>query len=87
MKIQQIQEFKLFDRRNEQLVIVNFRRVDDYFLMEKTTQAGEVIDSYSCSETFARTVLEYALICLPKSDLEIVRRSTGTVFNYPTPHI
>ena len=87
MKIQQVQEFTLFDCRKEQLVIAHFRRIDDYFLMEKRTQAGEVIDSHSCSEAFAQTVLEYALICLPKSDLEIVKRSTGTVFNYPIKHI
>jgi len=29
MNIKQIYEFKLFDRRNEQLVIVHFRRIDD----------------------------------------------------------
>jgi hypothetical protein len=87
MKIRQVQEFTLFDRRKEQLVIVHFRRADDYFLLEKRTQGGKVIDSEKVAESFAQTVLEQALICLPRSDLEIVRRSTGTVFNYPTPHI
>jgi hypothetical protein len=87
MKIQQVQEFSLFDRRKEQLVIVHFRRIDDYFLMEKRAQDGKVVDSEKVAESFAQTVLEQALICLPKSDIEIVRRSTGTVFNYPTPHV
>lgn len=87
MKIQQVQEFTLFDRRKEQLFIVRFRRIDDYFLLEKKTQDGKIVDSEKVAENFARTVLEQALICLPKSDLEIVRRSTGTVFNYPIPHI
>lgn len=87
MKIQQVQEFTLFDRRKEQLVIIHFRRVDDCFLLEKRTQDGRIIDSENVAESFANTVLEQAMICLPKSDLEIVRRSTGTVFNYPIPHI
>ena len=87
MKIQQVQEFTLFDRRKEQLVIVHFRRIDDHFLMEKRTQDGKVIDSENVAESFAGTVLEQAMICLPKSDLEIVNRSTGTVFNYPIKHI
>lgn len=87
MKFQQVQQFTLFDRRKKQLVIVHFRRIDDYFLMEKRTQAGEMIESKSCAESFAQTVLEHALICLPKSDLEIVKRSTGTAFNYPIKHI
>lgn len=87
MKIQQVQEFTLFDRRKEQLFIVRFRRIDDCFLLEKKTQDGKIVDSEKVAENFAQTVLEQALICLPKSDLEIVRRSTGTVFNYPIPHI
>jgi hypothetical protein len=84
MKIQQVYEFKLFDRRNEQLVIVHFRRIDDYFALEKRTQDGKVIDSENVAESFAQTVLEQALICLPKSDIEITKLSTGTKFNYPT---
>jgi hypothetical protein len=87
MKIQQVQEFTLFDRRNEQLVIVHFRRIDDYFLLEKRTQDGKVIDSENIAESFAQTVLEQALICLPKSDIEITKLSTGTKFNYPTRNI
>jgi hypothetical protein len=87
MKIQQVQEFKLFDRRNEQLVIVHFRRIDDYFLLEKRTQDGKVIDSENVAESFANTVLEQAMICLPKSDLEVTKLSTGTKFNYPTQQI
>ena len=75
MKIKQIYEFKLFDRRNEQLVIVHFRRIDDYFLLEKRTQDGKIIDSESVAESFANTVLEQAIICLPKSDLEITKFS------------
>jgi hypothetical protein len=84
MKIQQVYEFELFDRRNEQLVIVHFRRIDDYFALEKRTQDGKVIDSENVAESFAQTVLEQALICLPKSDIEITKLSTGTKFNYPT---
>jgi len=87
MNIKQIYEFKLFDRRSEQLVIVHFRRIDDYFLIEKRTQDGKVIDSEKVAESFAQTALEQALICLPKSDLEITKLSTGTKFNYPTRNI
>ena len=84
MQIQQVYEFKLFDRRNKQLVIVHFRRIDDYFALEKRTQDGKVIDSENVAESFAQTVLEQALICLPKSDIEITKLSAGTKFNYPT---
>jgi hypothetical protein len=87
MNIKQIYEFKLFDRRKEQLVIVHFRRIDDYFLIEKRTQDGKVIDSEKVAESFAQTALEQALICLPKEDFEIEKLSTGTDFNYPTPHV
>lgn len=75
MNIKQIYEFKLFDRRNEQLVIVHFRRIDDYFLIEKRTQDGKVIDSEKIEEQFAKIVLEQALISLPKPDLEITKFS------------
>lgn len=75
MKIQQVYEFKLFDRRNEQLVIVHFRRIDDYFLLEKRTQKGEIVDSEKIEEKFAQIVLDQALISLPKSDLEITKFS------------
>jgi hypothetical protein len=75
MNIKQIYEFKLFDRRNEQLVIVHFRRIDDYFIIEKRTQDGKVIDSEKIEEQFAKIVLEQALISLPKSDLEITKFS------------
>lgn len=75
MKIQQVYEFKLFDRRNEQLVIVHFRRIDDYFLIEKRTQKGKIIDSEKIEEEFAQIVLDQALISLPKSDLEITKFS------------
>jgi hypothetical protein len=75
MNIKQIYEFKLFDRRNEQLVIVHFRRIDDYFLIEKRTQDGKVIDSEKVEEKFAKIVLDQALISLHKSDLEITKFS------------
>ena len=90
MNIQQVQEFRLFDRRDEkQLVIVRFYRntFDGGFFMEKTTQKGKVISAEPATEEFAQTVLEYALICLPKEDLEIEKLSTGTDFNYPIPHV
>ena len=75
MNIKQIYEFKLFDRRNEQLVIVHFRRIDDYFLIEKRTQDGKVIDSEKFEEKFTKIVLDQALISLNKSDLEITKFS------------
>lgn len=75
MNIKQIYEFKIFDRRNEQLVIVHFRRIDDYFLIEKRTQDGKVIDSEKVEEKFAKIVLDQALISLNKSDLEITKFS------------
>lgn len=75
MNIKQIYEFKLFDRRNEQLVIVHFRRIDDYFLLEKRTQKGKLLSSEKIEENFAKIVLEQALISLPKSDLEITKFS------------
>ena len=75
MNIKQIYEFKLFDRRNEQLVIVHFRRIDDYFLIEKRTQDGKVIDSEKIEEKFAKIVLDQALISLNRSDLEITKFS------------
>jgi hypothetical protein len=75
MNIKQIYEFKLFDRRNEQLVIVHFRRIDDYFLLEKRTQKGKLLNSEKIEENFAKIVLEQALISLPKSDLEITKFS------------
>ncbi len=93
MNIKQIQEFKLFDRRDaNQLVIVRFYRTisdesGNCFRMEKKTQRGELIDAMSTTEEFAKTVLDQALICLPRRDLEITRLSTGTEFNYPTPHV
>lgn len=85
--IQQVKEFKLFDRRNQQLVIIHFRRIDNYFITEKRTQDGTIIDWESVAESFAETVLEQALICLPKEDIEIEKFSTGTSFNYPIPQI
>lgn len=75
MNIKQIYEFKLFDRRSEQLVIVHFRRIDDCFLLEKRTQKGKLLDSEKVEESFAKIVLEQALISLPKSDLEITKFS------------
>ena len=75
MNIKQIYELKLFDRRNEQLVIVHFRRIDDYFLLEKRTQKGKLLNSEKIEENFAKIVLEQALISLPKSDLEITKFS------------
>lgn len=75
MNIKQIYEFKLFDRRSEQLVIVHFRRIDDDFLIEKRTQEGKLLNSEKVEEEFAKIVLEQALISLPKSDLEITKFS------------
>jgi hypothetical protein len=93
MNIQQVQEFRLFDRRDaKQLVIERFYRIhwgafENCFRMEKTTQDGKVITAKPVTEEFAQTVLEYALICLPKEDFEIEKLSTGTDFNYPIPHV
>jgi hypothetical protein len=93
MDIRQIQEFRLFDRRDpNQLFIVRFHRIDwgafqNCFRMEKKTQSGELIDAKPATEEFAKMVLDQALLCLPKEDIEIVKLSTGTQFNYPTPHV
>jgi hypothetical protein len=93
MDIKQIQEFRLFDRRDsKQLIIVRFHRIDwgafqNCFRIEKTNQRGELIDAKPATEEFAKIVLDQALIRLPKEDVEIVKLSTGTKFNYPTPHI
>lgn len=87
MKIQQIQEFTFFDRRGKQLVIVEFRRRDDSFFMEKRTQDGKTLESKTVTELFVKTVLDYALMRSPKEDYEITQLSAGTVFNYPIPHI
>jgi len=93
MNIQQVQEFRLFDRRDEkQLVIVRLHRIswgafENCFRMEKKTQDGKVIAAKPVTEEFAKTVLDYALICLPKEDFEIEKLSTGTDFNYPIPHV
>ena len=93
MNIKQVQEFKLFDRRDaSKLIIVRFHRIDwgafeNCFRMEKKTQSGELIDAKPVTEEFAKTVLDQALICLPKQDLEITKLSTGTQFNYPISHV
>lgn len=87
MKINQVKSFRLFDRRNSELVIVSFTRRDDCFFLEKRKQSGEVIDSEKVDEIFAQTVLEQALICLPKEDVEIEKLSTGISFNYPIAHV
>lgn len=87
MKIHQIQEFKIFDRRNKQLVIVCFRRSENGFLLEKRMQDEKLIESERIEEEFANIVLEQALVSLPKSDIEITKLSAGTKFNYPIKHI
>jgi hypothetical protein len=93
MNIKQIQEFRLFDRRDaKQLFIVRFHRIhwgafENCFRMEKTTQDGKMIDAKPASEEFAKMVLDQALFCLPKEDIEITKLSTGTEFNYPVPHV
>jgi hypothetical protein len=93
MKIQQIQEFSLFDRRDsEQTLKVRiyrdtFAKSCDQFFMEKTTQKGELICREEVSERFAEIVLNHALVYLPKEDVLVTKLSTGTVFNYPIPHV
>jgi len=90
VNIKQVQEFRLFDRRDEkQLVIVRFYRTTFIggFFMEKTTQKGKVISAEPATEEFAQIVLDQALLSLPKQDIEITRLSTGTDFNYPIPHV
>lgn len=90
MNIQQVQEFRLFDRRDEkQLVIVRFYRntfVGGFF-MQKSTQKAKIISTEPVSEEFAQIVLDQALFSLPKEDIEITKLSTGTAFNYPIPHV
>lgn len=93
MKIQQIQEFSLFDRRDsKQILIVRiyrnaFAKGCSQFVMEKTTQKGELICKEEVSERFAEVVLNHALVYLPKEDVLVTKLSTGTVFNYPIPHV
>jgi hypothetical protein len=78
MNIQQVQEFRLFDRRDpEQLVIVRFYRntfVGGFF-MEKTTQKGKMISAEPTTEEFAQIVLDQALLSLPKQDIEVTMLS------------
>jgi len=93
MNIQQVQEFRLFDRRDEkQLVIVRLHRInwgafENCFRMEKATQDGKVIAAKPVTEEFAQIVLDQALFSLPKQDIEIIKLSTGTDFNYPISHV
>jgi len=94
MKAQQIQEFSLFDRRDsEQTHKVRIYRNGfakdgcSQFFMEKTTQKGELICREEVSERFAEVVLNHALVYLPKEDVLVTKLSTGTVFNYPIPHV
>lgn len=84
MKIQQVFEFKIFDRSKSEIVIVTFsRKLYEKFLMEKKKQNGKLIFSELVSEDFAETVLNQSILCLPKENLEITFFSTGTSFNYP----
>ena len=93
MKIQQIQEFSLFDRRdskqtlNVRIYRNTFAKSCSHFIMEKTTQKGEIIHKEEVSERFAEAVLNHALVYLPKEDVLVTKFSTGTVFNYPIPHV
>lgn len=93
MKIQQIQEFSLFDRRDSKQTLKvriyrdTFAKSCDQFIMEKTTQTGELICREEVSERFAEIVLNHALVYLPKEDVLVTKLSTGTVFNYPIPHV
>lgn len=93
MKIQQIQEFSLFDRRDSKQTLKvriyrnTFAKGCSRFIMEKTTQKGELICREEVSEKFAEVVLNHALVYLPKGDVFVTKLSTGTVFNYPIPHV
>lgn len=78
MKIQEIEEFKLFDRRKEYLRIVRFHRIDwgafqNCFRMELTDQKGEMLDAKPCSEEYAEHYLQRAIKELPASDVEITK--------------
>lgn len=84
MKIQQVSEFKIFDRSKSKTAIVTFsRKLYEQFLAERREQDGKLIFSELVSEDFAKTVLDQSILCLPKEDLEITFFSTGTSFNYP----
>lgn len=84
MKFQQVSEFKIFDRSKSQIAIMVFsRKPCEQFLAVKREQNGKLIFSELVSESFAKTVLDQAILCLPKEDLEITFLSTGTSFNYP----
>lgn len=78
MDIKQIHEFKLFDRRKEELRIVRFHRIDwgafqNCFRMELTNQKGEMLNAKPCSEEFAEHYLLRAIQELPREDVEITK--------------
>jgi hypothetical protein len=78
MKIKQIQEFKLFDRRSKELRIVRFHRIwwgafEECFRMELTNQKGEILNAKPCTEEYADYYLRRALGELPFEDVEITK--------------
>jgi hypothetical protein len=77
MKIQEIQEFRIFNRSQKELRIIRFHRIDwgafqNCFRMVAENQKGE-INAKPCSEEFAQHILNDALQNLDPQDVEIMK--------------
>lgn len=78
MKIQEIQEFKIFNRSQKELRIIRFHRIDwgafeNCFRMVAENQKGEMINAKPCTEEFAQHVLDDVLQNLDPQDVEITK--------------
>lgn len=78
MKIQQVEEFRIFDRSQKELRIIRFHRIDwgafqNCFRMVAENQKGEMKNAKPCSEEFAQHILDNALQNLDPQDVEIMR--------------
>jgi hypothetical protein len=78
MKIQEIQEFKIFNRSQKELRIIRFHRIDwgafeNCFRMVAENQKGEMVNAKPCTEEFAQHILDDALQNLDPQDVEITK--------------
>ena len=78
MKIQEIQEFRIFNRSQKELRIIRFHRIDwgafpNCFRMVAENQKGEMKNAKPCSEEFAEHILNDALQNLDPQDVEIMK--------------
>lgn len=78
MKIQEVQEFKIFNRSQKELRIIRFHRIDwgafeNCFRMVAENQKGEMINAKPCTEEFAQHVLDDVLQNLDPQDVEITK--------------